>query len=244
MQNAKQHHVDQAQPLGGRRYPLNVVFLVAANNNEEKIKAHIKRSVFDLSSKRFILLMEDMEGGQFLAKHEYLSPIPRKQGTPAKAKRKPHKGTKPWLANSVPYDPALIKVGTRVLCRNGETRTVTNVTMYHVDFGDYKSVVYVNTGKALWAPEEKHDFDIIKIIVEGPKAAPEVSAPVKKNNVVPNWIFWEGKTKECPVNINDKVEVWFRDSDNSCNHIVGRAGIWCWLWNNQSSDIIAYRIVD
>lgn len=160
MQNAKYHHVQQAK---GFNPPLNVMFIVE-HPEWGSIKAHIKSVLLEVN--KFVgLNMESAGGSKFFAEYEWLKPVPRERGSQPKAKRKPQKGTKPWLSNCVQYDPSLIHEGAKVITRNGEQHIVTYESKCNTNWVLYyhNSCFDINTGKNLYNYE---DVDIVKIVVD------------------------------------------------------------------------------
>lgn len=203
--------------------------------------AHIKGQVqFNYKN---MLAMETHDGCPIIAEYEWLHPIPRKQGTPAKPKRQHVRGTKPWLSKFeyVDYDPSLIKIGTRVKCRDKKIRTIkymTNICLgYEIEHCD----VYKETGK--YGFFDYSDCDIMKILVEK-----NIEKPVhdRYNGYAPNiWHFWQGNTNKHPVDGDVKVQIFCRGNTISqaedCTPLY--ANNWYWKWDNCHCDIIAFRIV-
>lgn len=203
------------------------------------VLAHIKEKVIVCGTPMFT--METHDGCPILAEYSWLKPVPRKQGTPAKHKRQHVRGTKPWLSKFeyVDYDPSLIKIGTRVKCRDKKIRTIkymTNICLgYEIEHCD----VYKETGK--YGFFDYSDCDIMKILVEK-----NIEKPVhdRYNGYTPNvWHFWQGNTDVPPVDGDVKVEIWCRGNNTWPNSNGLSAGGWYWKWDKCDSDIIAFRIV-
>lgn len=151
----------------------NVMFLVK-HPTFGKIKAHpVKNGQWSEGCGVVGHVMETTSGEKFIAEYEWIHQIPRKLGTPAKPKRKPQKGTKPELANAVPYDFSLITDGCKVLTANGK--------IYPIDFSNRKDTwdyYYLNafdhgTGKNKYHSE----YDIKKIILDVVAYNPKLIAP-------------------------------------------------------------------
>ncbi len=95
----------------------------------------------------------------------------------------------------------------------------------------------------LYSPE--HDYYVDSEIDgqydawKASRAALEIALPILEQKEQPDneWIEWSGG--ECPVNMNQYVEVKF--SGASC--ALGRAGSMFWMHDDGNSDIIAYRVI-
>lgn len=152
------------------------------------------------------LLMETMQGGFVYCEISWIHEVPRKQGTPAKPKHIHVKGSKPYLSNQSAYCPSLIKVGTKVLCRDKKIRVVLEVGNSVVVFDNNltsTSSVYLDCGRDYRKGTNKPQ-DIMKIIVDKPIRDPYQGYAV---NV---WHFWQGASKTPPVDGDVKVQVWCR----------------------------------
>ena len=197
--------------------------------------AHIKESVY--IGYKNMLAMETSDGCPILAEYEWLHAVPKKEGTPAKPKRKHIKGTKPYLSNQVAYDPSLIKVGTKVLCRDKKIRVVLEVGNSVVVFDNNltsTSSVYLDCGRDYRKGTNKPQ-DIMKIIVDKPIRDPYQGYAV---NV---WHFWQGAP---PVDGDVKVQVWCRGHKEEVE--IGSAypsEYYRWEWYSDNCDIMAFFIV-
>ena len=206
-------------------------------------KAHIKQGFVNVEEMRHPLLVETAQGSLLVVEKSWLKAVPRKQGNPAKHKRVCNKGTKPWLSKFeyVDYDPSLIKIGTRVKCRDKKIRTIkymTNICLgYEIEHCD----VYKETGK--YGFFDYSDCDIMKILVEKKQDVPHCPN-IKYNGYAQNvWHFWQGLSDKPPVDGDVKVEIWCRGNNTWPNSNGLSAGGWYWKWDKCDSDIIAFRIV-
>lgn len=151
----------------------NVMFLVK-HPTFGKIKAHpVKNGQWSEGCGVVGHVMETTSGEKFIAKYEWIFQIPRKLGTPPKPKRKPQKGTKPELANAVPYDFSLITDGCKVLTACGEIFTIDYSCSKPAWAAYFLSSFNHDTGKNNHSPE----YDIKKIILDAVAYDPKLIAP-------------------------------------------------------------------
>lgn len=231
MKNANQWDVLYAKQ-GQWKYAGNCMFLVKHPWFGD-IRCHYRTTLKDVVPN---IVMETAQGSLIVCEIDWVCAVPRKQGTPAKAKRRPLPGKKPWLGQKqyVPYDAKLIAPGVKVLVRNGKEYVITDEIH---DFGENVylfSSFNLATGKNKW-----HDcHDIMKIIVE-PKQ--------DKHNQYEKgvWHFWDGKSSKPPVDGDVKVQYWMRSDEQFDNCAFDPAKNLRWKWDNVISDgdIIAFRIV-
>lgn len=209
-------------------------------------RGHIKQPMLDLNDGwTDPWLVETAEGSLLVVERSWLSAVPRKVGTPAKAKRRPLPGKKPWLGQKqyVPYDAKLIAPGVKVLCRDGKTRTI-------IGFNEYNDIVTLTNGGSVWLfngqgnkqPNINNTQDIMKIIID--KSAQEDASTKQYSKGV--WHFWQGLSDKPPVNGDVKVKYWLRSRKQE-SFDIQPAGNLCWDWSSRTqrdSDIIAFRIVE
>jgi len=207
-------------------------------------KVHVKDAT-KYGNMQDALVVEDMAGAVLIVEAAWLKPVLRKQGTPAKPK-KPHvKGSKPYLANCVPYDSSLIKVGTKVKCRDGKIRTINRVSECNgIHFsGHYISPVGLENGYANYVTKQWHDADIMKIILD----KPVVPQQDKYHGYsVGQWHFWEGLTDVPPVDGSVMVKIWLRSykqEHQSAGSVEAAGYIWEWNHGSEDDDIIAFKII-
>ena len=137
------------------------------------VLAHLKDYINVGSKNMFV--METSDGCPILSEYGWIKAVPKKEGTPAKPKRKHVKGSKPYLSNQgshqVAYDPSLIKVGTKVLCRDKKIRTIEHIGSDYISFVECHNLVDMKSGLGNYICKKPFYCDIMKIIVAAPQQA-------------------------------------------------------------------------
>jgi len=225
-------------------YIMKVMFLVE-HPWFGTFKAHIKQAFVNVEEMQHPLLVETANGSLLIVERDWLHAVPRKQGTPANPKSPHVKGSKPYLANCVPYDSSLIKLGTKVKCRDGKIRTVVGIEDFKWKYQSPRPVVRLSTGQQVWLSNGKEStihscktfYDIMKVIIDVPQQD-------KHNGYsVGEWHFWQGVTDVPPVDGNVMVKIWVRGRTHPQSLIDSATNF---DWDSKvglCSDIIAFRIV-